>query len=325
MLLQSNAHLIGLWLQMVATGAYLVYIPQCVAILRHKMREGLSYWFPALCALIFLITMTDVIVELIRGYHAFSVHGSERPDPAFFFADPATSESMVKNSLTTSLAIISDIIMVYRTLNVCGYHLLVMLVPGSLVLADMVLGIWSIVTLARTHRGESLVIADVSVRVRYFFIVAFVLNSLCAGLICLRVWRVNAELGRLGGKTSTRVFEVVIESAAFYCAYLFVLIITAFVQSNVFFVFLDALPPVTALVFSMLIVRTRTNTKTSDTIELSTTFRFWDTGTPLPESRTTTDLEPADFGTCSEATAANRDDVYPLGRWRSKNSQGNGG
>lgn len=97
-------------------------------------------------------------------------------------------------------------------------------------------------TLARTHSGDTLVIADVSVRVRYFFIVAFVLNSLCAGacalprtsitvltrsrthaltlttcrgptgLICLRVWRVNAELGRLGGKTSTRVFEVVIES-----------------------------------------------------------------------------------------------------------------
>ncbi len=81
----------------------------------------------------------------------------------------------------------------------------------------------------------------------------------------------------------------------------------------------------------MLIVRTRTNTKPSDTIELSTTFRFWDTGTPLPESRATPDLEhggDADFGTCSEATAANRDDVcrvYPLGRWRSKNSQGNGG
>ncbi len=57
----------------------------------------------------------DVIVELIRGYHAFGVHGDERPDPASFFADPATSESMVKNSLTTSLAIISDIIMACRT------------------------------------------------------------------------------------------------------------------------------------------------------------------------------------------------------------------
>ncbi len=78
----------------------------------------------------------------------------------------------------------------------------------------------------------------------------------------------NAELGRLGGKTSTRVFEVVIESgvsgplivifplltapfltAAFYCAYLLVLIITAFVRSNVFFVFLDAVRPAPVLSF----------------------------------------------------------------------------
>lgn len=40
-------------------------------------------------------------------------------------------------------------------------------------------------TLARTHSGDTLVIADVSVRVRYFFIVAFVLNSLCAGACAL--------------------------------------------------------------------------------------------------------------------------------------------
>ena len=39
-----------------------MYLPRCVAILRHKMREGLSFWFPALCALIFVMTM---IVRLV--------------------------------------------------------------------------------------------------------------------------------------------------------------------------------------------------------------------------------------------------------------------
>ena len=99
-------------------------------------------------------------------------------------------------------------------------------------LSRAALGIWSIYTLAQTSVVNALVLAQVSVRVRYFFIVAFCLNSLCAseslpppfsgprcsltwartGLICWTIWRINSDLARLGGKTSTRVFEVVIES-----------------------------------------------------------------------------------------------------------------
>lgn len=46
-------------------------------------------------------------------------------------------------------------------------------------------------------------------------------------------------------------------TAAFYCAYLLVLIITAFVRSNVFFVFLDAVRPAPVLSF---IARTASET-----------------------------------------------------------------
>lgn len=35
-----------------------MYIPRCVSILRRKVREGLSLWFPAVCILIFMLTMT---------------------------------------------------------------------------------------------------------------------------------------------------------------------------------------------------------------------------------------------------------------------------
>ena len=71
----------------------------------------------------------------------------------------------------------------------------------------------------------------------------------------------------------------------------------------------------------MLIVRTRTKAQTAPTIELSTTFRFWNTGTPPPESMgtTTTDLEHCDrdFGTHSDITATNRDE----GAWERKSPQ----
>ena len=49
---------------------------------------------------------------MVRGYHAFGVHGAQLPNPDLFFANPATPESLVKNGITTCLAMISDAIMV---------------------------------------------------------------------------------------------------------------------------------------------------------------------------------------------------------------------
>ncbi|TFK91214.1 hypothetical protein K466DRAFT_515833 [Polyporus arcularius HHB13444] len=283
---QANAHLVGLWLQLIATGAYFVYIPQCVSILRRKVRDGLSLYFPAVCLLIFLLTVTDLVAELIRTYQAYGVHKGKSPDPAAFFADPATPESLLKNSLTTVMAVISDVIMVYRTLNLWSYHWFVMVVPGGLVLANIALAVWSVWTLSQTATGNALIFAEVTVRVRYFFVTTFVLNLLCAGMISWKIWRVNTGVSDIRDWTTKHVFEVVIESAAFYCGHLLILIVSISVGSNMFFVFLDPLPPVTALVFSMLIVRTRTGSQPhdSDTIELSTTFRFWNTASQPTES-----------------------------------------
>ncbi len=74
----SNARLVGLWLQLFATGtflglatsllwayillvrdlgAYFVYLAQCVEVLRGKRRDGMSLWLPIVCALMFVITM----------------------------------------------------------------------------------------------------------------------------------------------------------------------------------------------------------------------------------------------------------------------------
>ncbi|RDX42193.1 hypothetical protein OH76DRAFT_1363262 [Lentinus brumalis] len=283
-ILVPNAHLVGLWLQIFATGAYFVYLPQCWFILRKKLREGLSMWMPIVCGMMALIVATDLIVEMYRGYHAFSVSGPKGgtlPNPSAFYANAATPESLVKNSITVSLAIISDVIIVYRTFIVWNFNYLVVLIPIGLLFGDIALGIWSTWTLSRTKVGDVLILADVSVRVKYFFVITFVLNALCASLICWKIWRISSRVSQAASsdRTTSRVFEVVIETAALYCAHLFILIVTDSVGSNVFFIFLDALPPVTALVFSMLIVRTRTGTQAPVTTgAMSTGIRFWSSG-----------------------------------------------
>lgn len=42
-------------------------------------------------------------------------------------------------------------------------------------------GIWAVWTLAQTGPGTIPILAAVSVRIRYFFIITFVLNILCSG------------------------------------------------------------------------------------------------------------------------------------------------
>ena len=53
------------------------------------------------------------MAEMIRTYQAYGVHKGKPPDPSRFFANPATPESLLKNSLTTVMAVISDMIMVH--------------------------------------------------------------------------------------------------------------------------------------------------------------------------------------------------------------------
>lgn len=58
------------------------------------------------------LAVQDLIVEIWRGYHAFSVKGKMLPNPSLFYADPATPESLVKNALNIIVALISDAIIV---------------------------------------------------------------------------------------------------------------------------------------------------------------------------------------------------------------------
>ncbi|EIW55370.1 uncharacterized protein TRAVEDRAFT_51493 [Trametes versicolor FP-101664 SS1] len=261
---QINANLIGLWLQLLATGAYFVYLPHCVAILVKRLRNGLSPWLLAACFLIFAATVLDFVVAIIRTYQGYAVTGTERPNPAAVYADPSSTLSLLKNAMNIVVAIISDAIIVYRTFVVWNMNYYVVLAPFGLLLGDTAVGIWAVWTLAQTGPGTIPILAAVSVRIRYFFIITFVLNILCASLICYKIHSIQSKVRKeFNGERSamSRLLEIIIESAGFYCAHLLILIITNGLGTNYFFVFLDPLPPVGAYVFSMLIVSTRQNTE----------------------------------------------------------------
>ncbi|KAI0716364.1 hypothetical protein C8Q76DRAFT_404945 [Earliella scabrosa] len=100
-ILHPNARLIGLWLQLIATGAYFCYLPRCVRILRSKLREGVSPWLP----LAFSVSRPDALSNPNEVYAALSA-----------------TTSLVKNAATVALAIISDLIMVGRARIVHSWY-----------------------------------------------------------------------------------------------------------------------------------------------------------------------------------------------------------
>ncbi|KAI0720817.1 hypothetical protein C8T65DRAFT_632908 [Cerioporus squamosus] len=267
----ENAELIGLWFQLLATGAYLTYFPQCIAVFSKSNGKRSSVWLQVACYFIFLSAIADQVLALIRTYQAFAVHGGQRPDPTAYYADPANPLAAAKNSFNIVLTLISDVIIVYRTFVLWSYNVYVIILPVAAILANVALGVLVIVALLQVESGDNLIRSDISVRIRYYFVLTFIVNVYCAGFICWKIWRVKSRVSRnisardgsSGGSYSNHVLEVIIQSAGFYCAHLLVLIITDAVGTNAFFIFLDPVPPVAAIIFSMLIVRARRHNSTS--------------------------------------------------------------
>ncbi|KAI0739127.1 hypothetical protein C8Q80DRAFT_1204244 [Daedaleopsis nitida] len=279
-LLYQNARTIGFWLQLFAFSAYLVYLQRCVTILRRKQHEGgVSLWLPAVCVLIFVITVMIVVINMVLAYRALSVSDSfKQPNPTLVYAEVASALSVAKNAATVALALISDIIMVYRTYIVWNMNTIAILAPVGLLLADIALGIWSTWSLSQTSTGSDPIMAGVAIPVRDFFAITFALNILCAGMICWKIWRVHSrippQIFSMGHNPTAHVFEVMIQTAALYCAHLLILVVSDRAGSNVFFLFLDPLPPVTALVFTVLIVRARAHQEDKPPTSILTSLNF---------------------------------------------------
>ncbi|KAI0739178.1 hypothetical protein C8Q80DRAFT_1124539 [Daedaleopsis nitida] len=221
-LLFQNARIIGLWLQLFAFGVYTVYLKRYAMILYRKRHEGnLSVWLPAVCLLMFGTTIMVLVFNTLHGYRALSVPDAhQRPNPTLVYADVSSATTVTRNAATVALAIISDFIMVYRTFIVWNRKILAIVVPSGFLLADIGL-------------SQLLPGAD--------------------SMICWKIWRVHSRIPpRAFGMGHNPT------APALYCAHLLVLVVSDRARSNLFFVFLDALPPVTALVFTVLIVRTRT-------------------------------------------------------------------
>ncbi|RDX40757.1 hypothetical protein OH76DRAFT_1490012 [Lentinus brumalis] len=276
----ATGELIGTWLQLLATGAYLMYVPQCATVLWRDWKAGSSPpWLPIACALIFILTMSDLALGLVRAYQAFHVKPGERADPLTYYLDARTALDICKNVADVVLPLILDTIIVYRTYAIWDKRVAVIALPGCLVLVNLVFGALALAALPLGRVQASGLVS--SSTLRYYLITTLCLNVTCSGLIWWRIWRISSGVFRLssfsqyrsGGSVMSQVLEVLIQSAAIYCAYLLALILSS--RTSLFFILVNPFPAVSAIVFCSLIVRARsTHSVSTDGLSLSMTLHL---------------------------------------------------
>ncbi|CAL1708742.1 unnamed protein product [Somion occarium] len=273
MIIEANAHLIGLYILLPMYGLYIATLVECIGVLRRRYNEGIrSMWLPVATLLIFIITNLDVFFATVRSYDAFSIKRDSDQTAEEFYAVIASPTSVTKNVCFVMQTLVADAIMIYRTALVWNYDWRVLAVPIALLCADFATGVFGMNTLAHSGFTTTSAAALVTLRIKYFFVVTLVLNILCALLIAWKVWLIQTSLAGariFGSRRLWRMVEIIIESAAIYCACLVALIILASTNSGAYFIALDPTPSIMAVVFTFVIIRA-SKTQTSPSMASTT-------------------------------------------------------
>jgi len=265
----STADLIGVVLASLAYGAYLVILPHTIIVLNRRRMQSVAppVWLWVATLLIFVLTTMFFVAELQRV-----VNGFEQPDTAqVLILNSTNASNQIKVLCFTLLIIVTDFIIVYRTYVIWNRNILVSILPLALLGTDIALAIWLEVQQRITPGGVAAINASVTSKIKYFYGITLCLNVICAGLISWRILRIRRALrtddSRLSGLKQAAV--IIIESASVYCTFLIALIAVDAMGGYDLLIFGDMLPPVMAVVFSLVIVRASKTTEESTTLQSS--------------------------------------------------------
>ncbi|OCH86138.1 hypothetical protein OBBRIDRAFT_783706 [Obba rivulosa] len=252
-----KAELVGTLLEAMAYGAYAVNFLQCMTVLRAKWMEGrhMAPMFVTAVIIFVLVTM-HLVVDLIRAMQAFVDNTVQPNAPLLYFAHVNTPLNMIKTSVYVAVTLVSDALIVYRTFAVWRRSFFFVMTPCILFLADIAMSAWATWSLTQVKFGDNVLLADVTLRAKYFYAITLALNLMCTLLISYRIWSIQGGVGgAVSGARLSRVIQILIESAASYSALLIVLITASATGTPALFIVLNSTSPVIGIVFSSVIVR----------------------------------------------------------------------
>ncbi|TFK39942.1 hypothetical protein BDQ12DRAFT_665143 [Crucibulum laeve] len=215
-----KGNLIGTILETLFYGAYLIVFSQCVTILSQKRleRRPRGYYYLVLTtAILFILITMHLAVNLDRLVIAFT---DPSTTPQSFYGNINTFRNKIRLAAYTATTLVSDAFIIYRCFVVYGKRYVFIILPCLLILADIGVGVLTVWSLNEFHIGDSLLAANVTKRVVYFYAITLALNIICTcamfvvlesivpliGLVFSWVI-VRVSLGVSHGDASTMIFS----------------------------------------------------------------------------------------------------------------------
>ncbi|KII91947.1 hypothetical protein PLICRDRAFT_526546 [Plicaturopsis crispa FD-325 SS-3] len=278
---------IGVILETLAYGAYLIVFSQCIQILtaRRVKPHPRGYLLWTAVVLWVLVTM-HLCVDIDRNMEALDGNVWTPDGAEKYYQTLGTWKNVFKSVLYVASTVVSDAFIVYRCYIVWGRNRYVIPLPLLLFLADIgawlysgpkadvvesavlvhlfysrrgmtAIGIYWCYTLSLVQPGQDFETKALSTRVTAFYAITLSLNFICTILIAYKIRMIQHSVASYSTLDSelTRVVAMVVESGAIYSAYLIIMIATYSSGSPTMFIFLNSISPIIGIVFSAVIVR----------------------------------------------------------------------
>ncbi|KAG2340351.1 hypothetical protein BDR05DRAFT_966865 [Suillus weaverae] len=252
-----KAELIGVFLESLAYGAYLMVFNQCMFVLRKRRSRPSDYLVGTAVSLFILIT-AHLAIDILRNMQAFTADEAEPNYPTTYYGTFDTWQNILKSTLYVAVTLVSDAFILYRSFILWGRNYLITAFPFLLFIADIAIGVFWVYTLSLVVPGENVFADDLSVRVTTFYSITLTMNVICTLLIALKILKIQKAIAPFtnGNENQiSRLVPIIVESGSAYSALLVVMIGTYTSKSPAMFIILNSMSPIIGIVFSSVIVR----------------------------------------------------------------------
>ncbi|KAG2130156.1 uncharacterized protein EDB93DRAFT_1234236 [Suillus bovinus] len=253
----STAELIGVFIESLAYGVYLMVFIQCIFVLRKRHSRPSDYLLGTAVSLFILIT-AHLFIDILRNMQAFTTDEAVPNYPTRYYDTFNTWQNILKSGLYVAVTLVSDAFILYRSFILWGRNYLICAFPFLLFIADIVIGVLWVYTLNFVVLGDNVFADALSVRVKIFSSITLAMNVICTLLIAFKILKIQKAVAHFvkgSGDQVSRLVPIMIESGSVYSALLVVMIVTYTSKSAAIFIILNPMSPIIVSSFSSVIVR----------------------------------------------------------------------
>ncbi|KAF5310296.1 hypothetical protein D9619_010551 [Psilocybe cf. subviscida] len=261
------AQIVGLWMETLFYGIYLVTFVLCIQVLlwdsAHARFKHPGTWNrPLLVAalLMFIFGTLDVALGLQHNLKAFwfGIQSGQIQGPADEFARISEWVNVMKLANYDAQTFIGDGILLYRCYMIYNRKWLVILVPGLLWLGTLAFSIVTIVIEATLGTGV-LNQSQLKPFITGTLSMTLAMNVITTSLMVYRIWniqqRTNRRLSRLSGiDPYSRVLRVLIECGAIYTVSVIILFVCYLANNNAQLPVSDSIVQIIGITFNLIII-----------------------------------------------------------------------